>query len=403
MGKGGDGFYSRIDPVGTGTSLRFWQGNNSGTLSRCVSNCTAANATWSTASGGWGSETQSFILPFDLFHGGIAGGDDCAQAGATGGCGHLIAGTTRVWETVLGAGATVSSSNWKITNNPTTQNMTKNTLGNRSFINQVKYSPKFQSVAIAGTNDGNAWIGFNLGTGAAAAANWVNVTGNNTVLPNRPILGIALDATVSAANVPVGYAAVGGFNANTPSTPGHLFQVTCTANCASFTWADKTGNLPDIPIDSVIMNPNVPQQVFAGTDFGLYFTNDITVASPIWYRFENGLPHTMIWDMQIDRGATTLSLWTRGRGAFVWPLPSSAIPTPQLSIKSIAHLPNNHAVLSCSGVPAAINRIEASTDLTPNSWSTLLPSITADGNGNFTFEDSNPTNLPTRFYRVAYP
>jgi hypothetical protein len=36
----------------------------------------------------------------------------------------------------------------------------------------------------------------------------------------------------------------------------------------------------------------------------------------------------MIWDMQIDRGATTLSLWTRSRGAFVWPLPSGAIPVP---------------------------------------------------------------------------
>ena len=31
----------------------------------------------------------------------------------------------------------------------------------------------------------------------------------------------------------------------------------------------------------------------------------------------------MIWDMQIDRGATTLSVWTRGRGAYVWPLPSA--------------------------------------------------------------------------------
>ena len=39
-GVGGDGFYSRIDPVGTGTSLRFWQGNNNGALHRCVSNCT---------------------------------------------------------------------------------------------------------------------------------------------------------------------------------------------------------------------------------------------------------------------------------------------------------------------------------------------------------------------------
>jgi len=37
MGKGGDGFYGRIDPVGTGSNLRFWQGNNSVT-------CTAASA-----------------------------------------------------------------------------------------------------------------------------------------------------------------------------------------------------------------------------------------------------------------------------------------------------------------------------------------------------------------------
>ena len=36
----------------------------------------------------------------------------------------------------------------------------------------------------------------------------------------------------------------------------------------------------------------------------------------------------MIWDMQIDRGSTTLSLWTRGRGAFVWPLPLGPANTP---------------------------------------------------------------------------
>jgi hypothetical protein len=203
--------------------------------------------------------------------------------------------------------------------------MTKQTLGNRSFINQVKYSPKFQSVAILGTNDANAWIGFNLGTGVASQATWVNVTGGNAVLPNRPVLGMALDPTVPAANVPIGYAAVGGFNANTPTNPGHVFRVVCDANCVTPTWADKSGNLPDIPVASIIVNPNFAQQVFAGTDWGLYYTNDITVASPTWYRFENGIPHSMIWDMQIDRGSTTLSVWTRARGAYVWPLPSAPV------------------------------------------------------------------------------
>jgi hypothetical protein len=329
LGVGGDGFYARIDPVGTGSSLRFWQGNNSGALHRCVSNCTNQNAPWSgRVSGGWGSDTQSFILPYDLFHGGIPGGDDCPAAGVPGGCGNLIAGSTRVWETIHGGNASFSSSDWYITNNPSTQNMTKQSLGDRSFINQVKYSPKYQSVAIVGTNDGNAWIGFNLGTGTASQANWVNVTDNNTVLPNRPVLGITLDPSVSAANLPVGYAAIGGFNANTPTTPGHVFQVTCSANCGSFTWIDKTGDLPDIPVDSIIVNPNQSHQVFAGTDWGVYFTDDISVASPTWQRFENGIPHAMVWDMQIDRGSTTLSVWTRSRGAYAFPLTGAVTPTP---------------------------------------------------------------------------
>ncbi|PYL69800.1 MAG: hypothetical protein DMF28_01910, partial [Verrucomicrobia bacterium] len=238
LGVGGDGFYSRLDPVGTGTSLRFWQGNNNGALHRCVNNCTAQNATWSGnvsgGSGSWSGDTRSFILPYDLFHGGIPGGDDCPPAGVPGGCGHLIAGTTRVWETILGGSSSFSPGNWYITNNPITQNMTKQTLGNRSFINQVKYSPKYQTVAMVSTNDANVWIGFNLGTGTQAQAIWVDVTGNNTVVPLRPVLGIALDPSVSAANLPVGYAAVGGFNANTPGTPGHVFQVTCAADCGSF-------------------------------------------------------------------------------------------------------------------------------------------------------------------------
>ena len=60
----------------------------------------------------------------------------------------------------------------------------------------------------------------------------------------------------------------------------------------------------------------------------MYYTDDITAATPTWSRFQNGLPHSMVWDMQIDRGSTTLSVWTRGRGAYVWPLPSGPVLVP---------------------------------------------------------------------------
>ena len=166
-------------------------------------------------------------------------------------------------------------------------------------------------------------MGFNLGQGVANSATWVNVTGGNAVLPNRPILDVFQDT----ANPLVGYAAVGGFDQNTPATPGHVFQVTCAANCASFTWLNKSGNLPNIPANSIMVNPNFPQQVFAGTDWGLYYTNDIHAATPEWYRFQAGLPNVMIWDMTVDSGATTLALWTRSRGAYVWPLPGEPFRT----------------------------------------------------------------------------
>jgi hypothetical protein len=259
----------------------------------------------------------------------------------------------------------LGSADWYVTNNPTTQNMTKQTLGNRSFINQVKYSPKYQTVAMVGTNDANVWIGFNLGTGTQAQANWVDVTGSNTILPLRPVLGIALDPSVTATNLPVGYAGVGGFDANTPSTPGHVFQVTCAADCGSFTWADKSGNLPDIPVDSIIVNPNNAQQVFAGTDWGVYYTDDITAGSPTWQRFENGIPHAMVWDMQIDRGSTTLSVWTRSRGAYVYPLSGAVTPTPTPTPTS-----------SPTATPTATATVTATATATPTATATSTPRTT---------------------------
>jgi len=319
MGVGGDGFFGRIDPVGN----RFWQGNNGGQLNVCthsppLNDCTAPNAVWALDSSPWANpaspDVQNFALPYEIYKG-IPGDavNDCPPSG----CNHLIVGTQRVWETITGSGG------WY----PASMNLVKGTLGNRSFINQLAFEPKDQTRAVVGTNDGNVQYGHGLGVGAIAL--WVDITGGNATLPNRPILDVAMDPTTTTA--PIAYAAVGGFNANTPATPGHVFHVVCAADCATFVWSNKTGNLPDIPVDSIIANPKFPQQVFAGTDWGLYYTNDITAVSPTWFRFDTGLPHAMIWDMQIDRGNTTLSVWTRSRGAYVWPLPSA----PLLNLTSV--------------------------------------------------------------------
>ena len=56
--------------------------------------------------------------------------------------------------------------------------------------------------------------------------------------------------------------------------------------------------------------------------------------------------------------------------------------------------------LQCIGVPNAVNRIESSPNLSPNSFTTLT-SITADGGGAFSFDDTNAGTK--KFYRIAYP
>jgi hypothetical protein len=300
---GGDGIYTAIEPVnGQRVYVESQFGNMRISTSGPFGNYVNFANPWSNDS------RVPFIFSFHINK------HDCDVNA----CNQLMAGTYRIWETTNGG---LNNSAWYI-NSP---DLTKGTLNDRSIINQMHYNiPEpdtvpTDKVAIVGTNDGNVYYGFGMGQGSSNSANWINVTDNNSVLPNRPILDVV---TFGSADQ-TGYAAVGGFDQNTPTTPGHLFQVVCQTNCSSFEWKNKSGNLPNIPVDSVMINPHIPEMVFAGTDWGVYYTEDISVNNPIWYRFTDGIPSVMIWDLVIDRGMTTLAAFTRSRGAYVWPLPQA--------------------------------------------------------------------------------
>ncbi|MGE3105624.1 MAG: WD40/YVTN/BNR-like repeat-containing protein [Lysobacterales bacterium] len=311
--NGGDGFFGTIEPI---LGQRWYYSSQNGNIR--VTSTAQGTGTVGAAPSGWAADRKSFLTNFDLYR---FGGESTGCPAATG-CGHIIAGSFRVWESVSGGSPT---SSWV----PNSPDLTKGTsvpgnLGQRAFINQVAYALSTPTVAIAGTNDGNVAIGFGLGQNLANSATWVALADGNAVLPNRPVLDVFLDPVDPL----IGYAAIGGFAANTPGRPGHVYQVTCTAGCASFAWRDVSGNLPDIPANSVIVNPNLPSQVFVGTDWGLFFTDDIDAAVPVWAKHA-GLPSVMVWDLTVDRGFTTLAAWTRSRGAWVWPLPTE-LPNPDV-------------------------------------------------------------------------
>ena len=209
----------------------------------------------------------------------------------------------------------------------------------------MNLAPSEPKAAVAGTSDGKVWFSENIHTGASctqAAANtasfsctpntsatWRDADSTNAVLPNRAILGVAHDPTNHRAI----YAAVGGFDDNTPATPGHLFQLTW--NGTAWTRANKTGNLPDVPAAAVVVNPLNRKQVFVGTFFGFYFTDDIDAATPVWARYQWGLPNTVIQYLTVDRGpaatpfaGTTLMAFTYGRGVYAIRLPTGGASFP---------------------------------------------------------------------------
>lgn len=314
--NGGDGIYTRIEPV---LENRWYYSSQNGNMVVSTGGPGSTPTAAAPNTGGlWGGDTLSFVMPFEIYRYGEL---DVAGSGCTStlGCTYLIAGTTRVWETIQGA---IPRTSW-YANSP---NLTKNTLGNRSFINQLAYAIKTPGVAIAGSNDGNVHYGHGLNQGIANSATWVDLTAGNAVLPNRPIMDVVIDVDDAAnpAASAVGYAALGGFDQNTPAQPGHVYEVTCSNHCATFAWRNISRGLPNIPANAIAVNPNVPGQVFVGTDWGLYFTNDASAENPAWYRFDNGLPRVMIWDIAVDRGFTALAVYTRGRGVWAWPLPTTA-------------------------------------------------------------------------------
>src|SRR5205814_3885494 len=81
-------------------------------------------------------------------------------------------------------------------------------------------------------------------------------------LPRRPVTQFAVDPS----NYRIAYATYASFDATTPKTPGHVFKTTD----GGASWANITGNLPDSPANSVILDPSYANTLYVGTDVGAF-------------------------------------------------------------------------------------------------------------------------------------
>jgi hypothetical protein len=84
---------------------------------------------------------------------------------------------------------------------------------------------------------------------------------------------------------------------------------------AGRTWKSIAGNLPgNGPVLALAEDHDDPALLFAGTEFGLFFTVD---GGTIWTRLQGGFPTISVRDLAIQKKANDLVVGTFGRGIYI--------------------------------------------------------------------------------------
>jgi photosystem II stability/assembly factor-like uncharacterized protein len=123
-----------------------------------------------------------------------------------------------------------------------------------------------------------------------------------TVVPlNTPRSGYVSDVVpLSASVIWISYSAFGN---------GHVFRSTDGGQ----RWANRSGNMPDIPVNAIVVDPRDHLRLFAASDHGVYETRN---SGTRWADFSNGLPNVVVGDLILHERRRVLRAGTRSRGAW---------------------------------------------------------------------------------------
>jgi len=198
---------------------------------------------------------------------------------------RFYAGTYRVWRSLSdGAAGTWAA---------ISPDVTKPTVSGGA-ITDIKVAPSNGSFMYVGSSDGGFFVSANA---QSAAPTW---TARYAGLPSASVGGVEVDP----GNHLVCYAGMQGFLAGS-----HVFKSTD----AGATWTNITGNLPNIPVNSLAAHPAHPNTLFAATDNGVYVTED---GGATWAVAGSGLPSTMCTMLRVNPATGFLTVSTYGRGTW---------------------------------------------------------------------------------------
>ena len=157
-------------------------------------------------------------------------------------------------------------------------------------ITSLSISELDNQVIWVGTDDGNVWVTLNGGT------NWNSIS---TGLPQRWVTSITADPDNPAS----AYLTFSGFRYG--SNMSHIYKT----DDYGANWQDINGNLPDIPVNDLAINPD-NGTLFLATDIGVYYSEN---TGATWQLLGTGMPLAIVTDLSLHLPIQTLVAGTFGR------------------------------------------------------------------------------------------
>ena len=169
---------------------------------------------------------------------------------------------------------------------------------------------------------------------------WATSTGSTTLV-NLTSASFPTNPTGSVTNKFVGRAVIDPNNKNVayisfsffaPAGQG-IWKITnlvaaSGASPVAPVWTAAGNGIPSIPINGLVIDPINSNNIYAGTDIGVYVSTD---GGANWSPFGTGLPRSAVFDLQIQPTNRLLRAGTHGRGVWETPLISPAASTVQFS------------------------------------------------------------------------
>jgi hypothetical protein len=190
--------------------------------------------------------------------------------------------------------------------------LTASALGSRSGgnVSAVERAASDTGTLWAATTTGRVFVSKNADA-AAGSVTFTRIDAADT--PGRFVSSIAVDPS----NANRAWISYSGYDAVTPSTPGHVFSVKFNPNTGAASWTDISNGIGDLPVTSVVADANTGD-LYASTDFGVLVRPH---NANVWSAAGTGLPKVEVAGLTIASGARKLYAATHGRSAWQLTLP----------------------------------------------------------------------------------